>query len=186
MGSLVGTMLAKLGIPKLTIYDADTVESHNIPMSAYWLTHVSRPKVEALSEIIRAESGMEVITHPEMFDDSRLSGTVVVCVDTMKARKKIWSSVHLNPNVDLLVDTRIAAELIEVFAVCPCDPDDIEFYEHFIGYSDKQTARRDCGMHGVIYLASRVAGIACDSLTSWWTDCTKKRYHQQLGLETLD
>ncbi len=182
VGSQVGVMLAKMGVPKITLYDGDGVESHNIPMSAYRQNHLGHYKVAMLWDMIEECGGTEVLALSKMYTGEPLKDTVVACVDNMEARQLIWKEVKKNPNVDILVDTRVSAELISVFAICPCDEEDIAYYEHFL-YPSGEAIRPTCGRHGIIFVGATAAAAVCGNLTNWWQNGKKKRHHKELCVE---
>lgn len=182
VGSEVARQLTKIGVTDLTVYDDDYVESHNIPMSCYRVGDLGRPKVEALTDCILEQSGVTIEPHVARFGPGcpELKGSVVACVDTMEARKTIWENVRHRPDVDILIDTRVSEELVWVFAIHPCDPDDIEYYEHHLSYTSKEAAPAMCGRHGIIYVASSAARAVSANLTDWWQNGRKKRHHKEL------
>ncbi len=168
VGSQVVAMLTKVMDHPVTVYDADNVESHNIPMSVYRQADLARSKVDALREIVREQTGAEIKAIPRMYAGEPLhGGSVVCCVDNMEARKEIWRAAKMNPGIDLLVDTRIAEELVSVFAVRPYHPDDIAYYEHFL-YPSSKANRITCGRHGIIYVSALAASVAVAALTRFW------------------
>jgi hypothetical protein len=179
VGSQVACMLAKMGVPALTIWDGDTIESHNVPMSAYRAGDIGVRKVDALGELIAEQSGLRIEKIARMYAGEPLRGAVVASVDSMEARKAIWEAVKLDPAVDVLVDTRTAAELVSVFAVRPCDPEDIDFYERFL-YPSSEAVRPMCGLHGIIFQSAIAASAACSGLTSWWTKGRTVRHFTML------
>lgn len=189
VGSYVVHGLAKMGVTQITVYDPDFVESHNIPMSIYRPCDLARPKVEALKDIVEEATGVIIKTHHVAYDGAPLKGVVIVCVDTMEARQAIWRSIKnaLTVDVPIMLDTRVSAELVWVFAIDPEDPDDAELYEIHLRYSTKETAPPMCGLHGIDYVSKRAAGIVCIQLTSWWQHGTKKRLYKELvgALETV-
>ena len=180
VGSQVVSMLAKIGVTSITVHDGDAVESHNIPMSAYRVGDLGLLKVEALRALVKEQSDVEITVVPSMYEDAPLRSAVVACVDSMEARQKIWKQVRMNPSVTILIDTRVAAELVSVFAINPCDPEDIEYYEHFLGYSSKDAVRPMCGLHGIVYVAASAARAVCANLTSWWQKGRKRRHFKEL------
>ncbi len=54
IGSNVAVMLARAGIGTLVLVDFDVVDGSNIKRQAYTLADIGRPKVSALSDIIRS------------------------------------------------------------------------------------------------------------------------------------
>lgn len=167
VGSFATLLLARQGIEDLTVFDADDVASHNVPMSAYRPRDVGRLKVQALHEIVRDDVGLDLKMIPRMYADEPLVGTVMACVDTMDGRSAIWKTVRMNPQVDLLIDTRVYERFIEVYFVRPCLPEDIESYEARL-YPQDTTVKRTCGNHGIAFMANLTASLAVAGLTDAW------------------
>jgi glycine/D-amino acid oxidase-like deaminating enzyme len=187
VGSHVAMFLAKKGVSRLTVYDHDSIESHNVPASEYWQRDIGRYKVEALREMLREAACVEIDARRAPFTGGEpLERVVVACVDTMKARKAIWERLRSKrAQCDLYIDTRISKELVEVYAVHPDDPEDAAFYEHFIGYTDEEANLDMCGAHGIKYVAATAARAAVANLTSFWMRGTKKRFHQELVVDLV-
>lgn len=180
VGSQLVDTLARIGCSDITAWDDDFVSSHNIPMSVYrQRKDIARPKVEALAEIVDESSCVRLKTVRSRYAGAPLKGCVAACVDTMEARADIWKTVRRNPLVPLLVDTRIAEEFIMVFAIRPCEPDDIAFYETFM-YASKDAVRPMCGQHGAKYVSGTAANAASAAFTEWWTHGTTRRFLQML------
>lgn len=179
VGSALAMVLAKEGCSDITVWDGDEVASHNVPMSEYWPEDIMRLKVEALADKILKAAGLNIIAIPKMYNGEPLKTAVAACVDTMEGRKLIWSQTKQNPFVELFVDTRIAAEYIEVFAIRPCNPEDIEYYEHFL-YPSKDAALLSCGSHGAKHVSGTAANAACAALTGWWKSDIFKRHLKML------
>lgn len=168
VGSHVAYHLAKMGVTDIEVWDDDTVQSHNVPMSLYGPGDVGRFKVDVLKELIERLTGTEIVTHRKMYQGESLRNvSVVACVDTMHARKCLWEKLKLCPTVDIFCDTRTAATYIEVLSIAPCNPEDIELYEALL-FSDEKAARQTCGNHGIVYTASRAAQIVAINLASFW------------------
>lgn len=180
VGSHVALMLAKAGVRDLTVFDHDGVESHNIPASAYRPKDLGRRKVEALRDLVLEASGVEITAVPEKWAGQPLRSDVVCCADTMEARQAVWQAAKLNPRVGFLGDTRVARELVSVFALRPSDPDDAEYYEYFLRYSTVETVKPTCGTHGVIYVATIAAAAMVSGLTGHWKSGIKRRHFKML------
>jgi hypothetical protein len=183
VGSHVAVMVAKMGVTSLTVYDHDSVESHNIPMSEYRHgTDLMRPKVDALRDIVMQSSGLEIDARYKAWDGESLQGAVICCVHDMETRQAIWKKVRMDPTVELLVDTRTSDKFVQVFAVNPCDIEDGEMYEYYLRYSTKEAAPAMCGRHSTKFIASLAACRACENLTSFWMSGTKKARHEELAV----
>lgn len=177
VGSEVALLLASLGVPEFTVIDGDAVESHNLPMSfVFQPADLGRFKAEAIRDHARVKSGTNVRAITTMYDGTQVfrAGSVVASVDTMEARIAIWEAVKGNPNIDLLVDTRIHEHRLTVFAIRPNDLKDQAFYEKFL-YPSSTTKKPMCGAHGVAYVTAIVAGLAARALTGFWSGATPNR-----------
>lgn len=179
VGSQIALNLARIGCGSITVWDGDSVASHNIPMSVYRQRDLARPKVAALQEIIGEAMDVSITTHQCMYAGEPLRGAVVACVDTMEARALIWKQVRNNALVDLFIDTRIAAEFISVFAIRPCNPADSTYYEAHL-YPSHKAAAPYCGLHGIVYVSGTAANAACAALTEWWSLRTTNKHLKML------
>ncbi len=178
VGGFVAMLLAKSGVVDLTVYDDDSIESHNIPMSIYGVGDIAKFKVDALKERIEADTGVSIKAVRAMYEAQPLSGTVIACVDTMSARSNIWKSVCGNPRVDLFVDTRTLAAYHNVYAIDPHSEEDVEEYTKSL-YSDKDAVRQSCGVHGVGYATVVAASSAVSQVLRFWQHGTKKLWHAE-------
>ena len=167
VGSNIALLLAKQGIEDLTVFDADDVASHNVPMSAYRPSDVGRPKVEALHDLVFETTGLKIGAVGSMYVDQPLRGSVIASVDTMDARAAVWKTVRMNPNIDLLIDTRVYERFAEVYFVQPCLPEDMAAYEARL-YPQDTTVKRTCGNHGIAFMANLAASLAVAGLTDAW------------------
>lgn len=170
VGSNVANMLARIGVERMTIIDGDAVESHNIPASRFTLDDLGYFKADIVAKRLRDEVGLTVKAERRYYEgEERLKGSVFACVDTMSARKKIWSQVKKNPLVDVLIDTRVARRFFTVFCVRPSLPEDIAHYEQFL-YDDAEATGQGCGAHGIITASTMVAAEAVERLCAFWSD----------------
>lgn len=168
VGSHVASMLVRIGVTNMCVWDDDSVDSHNIGPSLYGKDDFGCYKVDALAAIIERDTGVVIQTERKKYTGEQLRGTVICCVDSMEARQMIWKMTKKNPFVDILVDTRVAEEFYQVFGVRPCKESDIGYYEHYLAYSSDKAARQMCGRHSIIYVSSMVAAEAVTSLAKFW------------------
>lgn len=116
VGSFIALTLAKLGIPKITIWDFDTVDEHNITNQVYTTKDIGKPKVEALKQhLLDNNPNMEVITKGK-YTNQNLKGILFLSVDSIKLRYDILSNVQYNPFIELVIDGRIGLEKGQVIA----------------------------------------------------------------------
>lgn len=180
VGGHVVENLACLGCTDIIVWDHDTVASHNIPMSVYRQTlDLMKLKVVALADIVKTKTGIAITAHPRKYQGEALKTVTVMCVDDMDERERIWERARKNALVGLLVDTRVAAEYIEVFAIRVCNDDDIAYFEHFL-YPSSKAIMLQCGWHGAKHIASTAAAAASSALTEWWQGRIPRRHVRQL------
>lgn len=158
IGSPIVQDLAKMGCSDITIYDADKVEPHNIPNQFFRKKDGGKLKVEATKEIVEDFTGLKVKTRNEFYKNQRLTGIIISGVDSMKTRKEIWEQIKLKPGVRLYIEARMGGEQFRIFAVNPCDPDDIEFYEENL-YPDEEVERLPCTQQTILYTPRVLSGL---------------------------
>lgn len=110
IGSILGDSLARMGLTKITLYDFDTVEEHNIANQMYTEDDLRKPKVEALAARMRAinpQMGDDLMIEPRGYTNQRLSGYVFLCVDSIDLRRTIVSSYQFNPFIKAMFDFRM-------------------------------------------------------------------------------
>lgn len=120
-GSKVVTELLKAGYfaDKISIYDMDVVEEHNICNQAFYHKHIGMPKVEAMQDLdtlIRGSDTSDIQAYNEKFEriDAELieDGSIVcIFVDTMESRKDILAG--LAGKDVLVVETGLGGKFIQ-------------------------------------------------------------------------
>lgn len=160
IGSPTALALVKAGVRKLTVYDHDIIEDHNLPNQWYRLGDRGRPKVEALAEIIRNATGVEIIPRFERFERQHVRGVVITGVDSMDARHDLWyGALKDATEVTHIIDGRTGGEQFFVFSMNPRNPEDVAWYEDRIYRSDNpRTAEAPCSARAIIYTLFAIAG----------------------------
>jgi molybdopterin/thiamine biosynthesis adenylyltransferase len=185
VGSHVAYHLTKMGVTDLEVWDADSVATHNTPMSLYGPGDIGRFKVDALAEIIERLTGTRITIKRQKYTGEAFRNvSVVACVDHMDERRLIWERVKLCPTVDIFCDTRTAVAYIDVLSIAPCDPEDIDRYEALL-FPQSKAAKQSCGYHGIVYAASRAAQIVAANLALFWTE-GRKEWRIAEQCQTLD
>lgn len=164
IGSPTALALAKMGCSRLTVYDPDIVEPHNLPNQFYRLEDAARPKVEALRDVIRAFTGFEIVAIPEAVSEQRLQGLVISGVDSMAARRAIWNgAIRYRSHVELYIDARMGAEVCRIYSIRPADPDDVRAYELSL-YDDAHATEDPCTAQAIIYNVFAIAGLIANQV----------------------
>ena len=158
VGSFTALALAKMGANDLTVFDPDTIAPHNLPNQFYRIEDLGKLKVMALAEIIEAYAGIEIKAQAKKFTDQALQGIVIVAVDSMEERKKIWHQVKRNIHVPLFIDTRMGAEVARIYAVNPLA--DEECYHQSL-YPSAEALHEPCTHRAIIYTVLGLSAWVC-------------------------
>jgi hypothetical protein len=163
IGSFSALTLSKMGFTDISVYDADTVELHNLPNQFYRESDIGKPKVVALKEIIQAFTGTEIKAYQEMYKSQSISGITIVGVDSMDVRIGIWKKLKLNIRVPLLLDARMGGEVMMLIAINPTDIADIKRYEASL-YTSKEAVKLRCTQQAIIYTLLHISGYIANTV----------------------
>jgi len=164
-GSRITLSLVKLGIKNIHCWDFDKVEEHNIANQIYFNGAIGLPKVEALE--IEADG---ITPHEEKVDGSQQLGEIVfLLTDTMSSRKEIWEGIKFQPNLRLLIETRMGADNGRIYTVNPKDMNHHKKWEDTL-YSDEEAETSACGTSiSVGPTAEIISGLAVWQLLRWFS-----------------
>lgn len=110
IGSTVAENLVRFGITKITLYDFDTVEAHNIANQMFRHTDIGKLKIDALAEYlteINPECAADLKLVKDGWAGQRLSGYVFLCVDNIDLRREIATACKENTFVKGMFDFRM-------------------------------------------------------------------------------
>lgn len=119
VGSTIAENLARCGVTKMTLWDFDKVESHNIVNQMFTQQHVGKLKVEALKDIltdINPEIKDTVDLKPEGWNGRILSGYIFLCVDSIELRREFVEKHMDSPYVKAVFDFRTLLESAQHYA----------------------------------------------------------------------
>jgi hypothetical protein len=158
IGSPTTLALSKMGVEKISIYDDDSVENHNLPNQMYRISDVGKSKVEATKDICNDFAGTPITIYNERFEDQTVNGIVISGVDSMESRSKIWKRIKYSPVINVYIDARMGAEVCRILTVKPFDPDDVKWYENTL-FTDDKASEEPCTAKSVIYNTFTIAGL---------------------------
>lgn len=119
VGSTLAENLARCGVTKMTLWDFDKVESHNIVNQMFRQQDIGKLKVEALRDIlvdINPDIAEDLEIKPEGWQGKLLSGYIFLAVDSIELRRKIVE-LHLDhPFVKAVFDFRTLLEGAQHYA----------------------------------------------------------------------
>lgn len=119
VGSTVAENLARCGITKLTLWDFDKVELHNIVNQMFRQQDVGKRKVDALYDIltdINPDIAADIELKPDGWNGKQLSGYIFLCVDNIELRKEIVEKHMNSPYVKAVFDFRTLLESAQHYA----------------------------------------------------------------------
>lgn len=152
IGSVTALALAKMGIPRMTLIDGDTVETHNLPNQMFYLGDKGHAKVDALAEMCGDIAVTEIQTHHGFLNtesEIKPHGIVVSGLDSMAAREEVWKTIRYNPRVTFYIDARLGGESVVVYALDPRRPEQVRGYETTL-YSDEDAVEAPCTRRSII------------------------------------
>lgn len=120
VGSTVAELLVRLGLSKITLYDFDTVSSHNLANQLFVNEDIGKPKTEALKKLLVSINPL-IETDLEIRQDGwtpkdKLSGYVFLCVDNIDLRRNIATTNRFNQSIKAMFDFRTRLEDAQHFA----------------------------------------------------------------------
>ena len=156
IGSFTTLALAKIGFTDIHVWDYYFVEEHNLPNQFYPVNALGRPKVEALSDMIRDFTGVDITMHGEWTKKEPLSSVVVSAVDSMVVRREIFDTIKDNPEVLYFVDGRMGGNQLEVYTCNISSMADKRRYNKTL-CTDEETADVPCTQRAVMYNVLSIA-----------------------------
>ena len=109
VGSTLAELLVRNGLTKLTLWDFDHVEPHNISNQMFRHQDIGRLKTEALRDLlleINPEAEEDIEIQSEGWTGKLLSGYLFLCVDNIDLRREIVEKHMDSPYVKAVFDFR--------------------------------------------------------------------------------
>lgn len=118
IGSTVATMLARMGVTELNIYDIDIVEPKNICNQEYFDNQIGLTKIGALyNTLIAVNPEIKVKVHAEGWKpNTRISGYIFLCVDNIDLRRQIVEENKNNKYIKAIFDFRMRLTDAQAYA----------------------------------------------------------------------
>ncbi|MBL8825509.1 MAG: ThiF family adenylyltransferase [Planctomycetaceae bacterium] len=164
IGRQVALQLAAIGVPRLQLFDFDTVEVTNVTTQGYAMAEIGTAKVVATSQAVRAISPTtDVVVIADRFRPRRdLGPAVFCCVDSITARQAIWRTVLHSSR--FWCDGRMLGEMLRIITVA-----DTHGRAHYpttlFAQADAQVG--SCTSRSTIYTANIAAGLMVHQFTRW-------------------
>lgn len=170
IGSPTVLLLAKMGVPDITVLDFDTVQDENRASQFFRKEDLAKPKVQALAEQCESHADATITARAERYVSQPLSGVVIAAVDSMDARVAIWQKgVRWNPNISLFIDGRMGGQLVRIFALRPYDQAEVKRYERYL-CSTGEASDEPCTAKAICYTTFGVGALIAATVKRWWTE----------------
>lgn len=167
IGSYVGFLLARMKPASMFIYDNDIVEAVNMSGQLYGQSDLGRPKVSALTEMIRNYAGYSsIFAISERFTTESEASDIMICgFDNMAARRLFFNKwvnhVQSKPEKErkncLFIDGRLAAEEFQVLCIKGDDEYNINRYNNEFLFSDTEADATVCSYKQTTFCANMIA-----------------------------
>ena len=141
IGSTIGELLAKAGFTKITLYDFDKVESHNIANQMYTELDIGKEKVDALAErmcSINPDMKADLRLERNGWNEQQLSGYVFLAVDNIDLRRKIATDNQYNMNIKAMFDFRMRLTDAQHYAADWHNPKMIEAFLASMNFTQEE------------------------------------------------
>ncbi len=107
IGSTVALMLTRMGVDHFTLYDMDTVSTHNLANQNFMFNDIGELKTIATKKHILEINPDAMVKTKKEYVDQRLEGYVFLAVDDIELRQKICKLNINNPNIKFVFDFRM-------------------------------------------------------------------------------
>jgi len=158
IGSATVVTLAKMGCSDITVWDGDDLEDLNVSNQLCKPSMVGMPKVQALAQLVYELTEVQIKQICRPYTGQRLEGVVVVTVDNMTCRQRVWKRAGLSRKIPLLIEARMGAEFARIYTIHPTNVDEGDFYQENL-YNNGEAERLPCSARSIIYCPTMVAGV---------------------------
>ena len=166
IGGWTALALSKMGFGNLSVWDDDKVSIENMNCQFFRHKDVGRMKVDALAELVRDFSGIDIMAIPLRYTGTALPGIVITAVDSMEARKTIWDAhVGRAPRTRRIIDPRMGAESALLYVMDPMGDADKLSYAKTL-YTDDNAVREPCTRKSTAYCALPLSGLVAAQVKS--------------------
>lgn len=173
IGSFLGLQLAKMGLTMVQYFDHDEVSIENMSNQFFRRKDIGKNKAHALADMVYEftdpgnAAHVSPTFHPIKYEPqhaTKLTGIVVVAVDSMAARQMIYESIKAKGfAVKYIIDPRMSAEFYTQYTINPFDEKDQSTYAKVL-QSDADSVAERCTAKSTVYTASLAAGLVTKTI----------------------
>ena len=141
VGSFVISTLAQMGIKNIVGIDFDDVSIENVAVQFYRLSDVGKKKTQASFDYVKERTGTEIKIIDVKIDEEHklmdnvsidLNTIIVLCVDTIEARKLIYDEIKEMPIK--MLDARMGGNGFQVYTIDLESENDKKEYEKLFDF----------------------------------------------------
>lgn len=172
VGSHVAEIIARLGITKIALYDDDVVASHNIANQNFVFNDIGRPKTEVVAErILAINPECDIQIHGRWEPEGMMSGTAILCVDSVVPRQKMAEFMLYNPKL-VVADFRMGLFSGQFYLATY---ETAEYYAQTLNFTDEEADKNvpmsACHFElSVVYSIWSMLGYGFHELVKYWND----------------
>ncbi len=159
IGATTALALAKMGVGRLDLWDADYVSSINLATQLHALSEVNNSKVEAVERMIAEfsdDTEVNAIGHHVNGSHGVFGSVIISAVDSIEARKEIWQAVLLG-GCSYYLDARMAAEEFHLYCVNMADS---SWYDDMLaGEDDANVPELSCTAKATFFCGMVAGGL---------------------------
>lgn len=173
INSFTAFYLAQMGVQKITLWDFDKVESHNIPNQNFMLSHIGMDKTAALAKMIKDKVDIDVTIKDRFFtEDSKImddNSIVIVGTDNISSRSIIYDHCKDNEKVTRLIDGRLGGLAFNIFNIDPHDKEHQKLYEENL-FEEGDADGLPCTAKSIIFVGAHIGSLMCQQTFAVMTD----------------
>lgn len=157
IGSHLALTLARMQVP-LVLYDADTIEEHNLATQSYCVKDLGKKKVDAVMEQIAAlgSNVTDTIVDSEYHGEAIDADIIVSAVDSLDARRAIANGLIENKVEKPIVDGRVGREQVEAYV--------FKNASEWLAQLPESGDEDPCGARFTAYTANIAAGLLANNV----------------------
>lgn len=178
IGGWTSLSLAKMGFLNQVVIDFDKVDTVNLSSQLFRYKDIGSTKVAALQSIITEFTNKQIEVICNKYENEIVNADILVmAVDSMEVRSKIWKANKKMGLVKMMIDPRMGSEMALLYVMNPNDAKDIETYEKTL-YTDDNALSEPCTRKSTQYCALTLSGLICAQVKSLVNDLPYQRITQ--------
>jgi len=165
IGSFSALAIAKTGSPNVSLWDFDTIESHNLPNQFYLYNQVGSLKSSALESLLKELNPEITIStinmkiaeenHRDIIKVFKPNDIVILAFDNLDSRRLVFDAIkYVGIN---FIDGRMAKEEFRIFSGNTNSPEFMKKYEESL--NPQKVIEVPCGERSICYNAMAIASF---------------------------